>query len=277
MSGEPPVIVVPPRGLPIALPFRAMNASFDLTDRIALITGASRGIGEAIARAFADAGALVIVTSRKLDGCEAVAASIREAGGKAEARVCHIGDRDAIAACVADVVAAHGRIDVLVNNAAANPYFGHVLDTDPGAYQKTVDVNIGGYFAMSQAVGQQMRDQGSGAILNVASIDGLRPGVMRGIYSITKAAVIQMTKVFARECAPLGIRVNALLPGLTETKFASALTQNPAILEMALQHIPMHRIAQPTEMTGAALYLCSDASSYTTGACLEVDGGFLLV
>jgi len=254
-----------------------MNASFDLTDRIALITGASRGIGEAIARAFADAGALVIVTSRKLDGCEAVAASIREAGGRAEARVCHIGDRNAIAACVADVVAAHGRIDVLVNNAAANPYFGHVLDTDPGAYQKTVDVNIGGYFAMSQVVGQQMRQQGSGAILNVASIDGLRPGVMRGIYSITKAAVIQMTKVFARECAPLGIRVNALLPGLTETKFASALTQNPAILEMALQHIPMHRIAQPTEMTGAALYLCSDASSYTTGACLEVDGGFLLV
>jgi len=277
VSGEPAVIVVPPRGLPIALPFRAMNASFDLTDRIALITGASRGIGEAIARAFADAGALVIVTSRKIDGCEAVAASIREAGGKAEARACHIGDRDAIAACVADVVAAHGRIDVLVNNAAANPYFGHVLDTDPGAYQKTVDVNIGGYFAMSQVVGQQMRQQGSGAILNVASIDGLRPGVMRGIYSITKAAVIQMTKVFARECAPLGIRVNALLPGLTETKFASALTQNPAILEMALQHIPMHRIAQPTEMTGAALYLCSDASSYTTGACLEVDGGFLLV
>ena len=254
-----------------------MNSSFDLTDRVALITGASRGIGEAIARAFAAAGATVIVTSRKIDGCEAVAASIRDAGGNAEARACHIGDAAAIASCVADVVAAHGRIDILVNNAAANPYFGHVLDTDLAAYQKTIDVNIGGYFVMSQAVGLQMRTQGRGVILNVASIDGLRPGFMRGIYSITKSAVIQMTKVFARECAPLGMRVNALLPGLTETKFASALTANPAILDMALQHIPMGRIAQPGEMAGTALYLCSDASSYTTGACVEVDGGFLLV
>lgn len=250
--------------------------SFDLTDRIALITGASRGIGEAIARCFAAHGAHVIVTSRKIDGCEAVASSIREDGGSAEARACHIGHPDAIESLVRDVMEAHGRIDILVNNAAANPYFGHVLDTDPGAYQKTIDVNIGGYFAMSTAVGRTMRDAGKGVILNVASIDGIRPGVMRGVYSISKAAVIQMTKVFAAECAPLGIRVNALLPGLTETKFASALTGNPAILEMALQHIPLNRIAQPDEMTGAALYLCSDASSYTTGAALEVDGGFLL-
>ncbi len=254
-----------------------MNTSFDLTDRVALITGASRGIGEAMARRLAHAGAVVICTSRKIAGCEVVAASIREAGGRAEARACHIGDPTAIAACVADVIEAHGRIDILINNAAANPYFGHVLDTDPGAYAKTIDVNIGGYFAMSQAVGQHMRDAGKGVIVNVASIDGMRPGFMRGIYSISKAAIIQMTKVFARECAPLGIRVNAILPGLTETKFASALTQNPAIKEMALQHIPLGRIAQPDEMTGAALYLCSDASSYTTGACLEVDGGFLLV
>jgi NAD(P)-dependent dehydrogenase (short-subunit alcohol dehydrogenase family) len=164
-----------------------------------------------------------------------------------------------------------------VNNAAANPYFGHVLDTDLNAFQKTCDVNIRGYFFMSATAGKLMKKNGGGNIINVASVNGVIPGDFQGIYSITKSAVIAMTKTFAKECAPLGIRVNALLPGLTDTKFASALTTNDAILKQAMMHIPMKRAAMPEEMAGTVLYLASDASSYTTGTCINVDGGYLLV
>ena len=150
-----------------------------------------------------------------------------------------------------------------------------MLDTDLGAFQKTVDVNIRGYFFMSVEAGKLMRENGGGNILNVASVNGVVPGQLQGIYSITKAAVINMTKVFAKECAQFGIRCNALLPGLTDTKFASALTTNDAILKPALQRIPLARAADPTEMAGTVLYLVSDASSYTTGAAINVDGGML--
>jgi NAD(P)-dependent dehydrogenase (short-subunit alcohol dehydrogenase family) len=254
-----------------------MNTSnpFDLSGKIALITGASRGIGEGIARLLAAQGAHVIVSSRKQDACEAVAASIREAGGKAEAYACHIGEMAQIDKLFADLEAKHGRLDILVNNAATNPHFGHITETDVGAFQKTVDVNIRGYFFMSSAGAKLMAKNGGGSIVNVASVNGVTPGAQQGIYSITKAAVISMTKAFARECAPQKVRVNALLPGATDTKFASALFHNPVILEQALTRIPMHRVADPSEMAGAVLYLASDAASYTTGAALNVDGGYL--
>jgi NAD(P)-dependent dehydrogenase (short-subunit alcohol dehydrogenase family) len=248
---------------------------FDLTGKVALVTGASRGIGEAIARLLAAYGARVIVSSRKIEACEAVAASIREQGGDATAMACHVGDMGQIDAIFTEIKDKFGRIDILVNNAAANPYFGHILDTDLAAYDKTVDVNIRGYFFMSIAAGKMMKEQGGGVILNTASVNGISPGVMQGIYSITKAAVISMTKAFAKECGPLNIRVNALLPGLTETKFASALTSNEKILKTALKQIPLGRTAQPDEMAGAVLYLVSDASSYTTGTTITVDGGYL--
>ncbi len=249
---------------------------FDLSGQTALVTGASRGIGEAVARVLAAYGAHVIVSSRKEDDCEVVAASIREAGGSAEAMGCHIGDLEQISALFERIKGKHERLDILVNNAAANPYFGHVLDTDVTAFQKTVDVNIRGYFYMSVEAGKIMRQQKSGKIVNVASVNGVIPGHFQGIYSITKAAVISMTKTFAKECAGLGIRVNALLPGGTDTKFASALTQNDAILKTLLQHVPMNRIAEPAEMAGTVLYLVSDASSYTTGTAINVDGGYLI-
>ncbi len=254
-----------------------MNISnpFDLSGKIALVTGASRGIGEGIARLLAAQGAHVIVSSRKLDACEGVAASIREAGGKAEAYACHIGEMAQIDKLFADLEAKHGRLDILVNNAATNPHFGHITETDVGAFQKTVDVNIRGYFFMSSAGAKLMAKNGGGSIVNVASVNGVTPGAQQGIYSITKAAVISMTKAFARECAPQKVRVNALLPGATDTKFASALFHNPVILEQALSRIPMHRVAEPSEMAGAVLYLASDAASYTTGAALNVDGGYL--
>lgn len=248
---------------------------FDLTGKVALVTGASRGIGEAIARLLAAYGAKVIVSSRKLDACEAVAASIRADGGEAVAMACHVGDMAQIETIFSNIKSQFGRIDILVNNAAANPYFGHILDTDLPAYDKTVDVNIRGYFFMSIAAGKMMKEQGGGVILNTASVNGISPGPMQGIYSITKAAVISMTKAFAKECGPLNIRVNALLPGLTETKFASALTSNEKILKTALMQIPLGRTAQPQEMAGTVLYLVSDASSYTTGTTITVDGGYL--
>jgi NAD(P)-dependent dehydrogenase (short-subunit alcohol dehydrogenase family) len=206
-----------------------------------------------------------------------VADEIIKAGGSAEAIACHIGEMDQIENCFKQIEEKHGKLDILVNNAAANPYFGHILDTDLSAFQKTTDVNIRGYFFMSVTAGKIMKKNGGGNIINVASVNGVIPGDFQGIYSITKSSVIAMTKAFAKECAPQGIRVNALLPGLTDTKFASALTTNDAIMKQALMHIPMKRAAMPEEMAGTVLYLASEASSYTTGACINVDGGYLLV
>jgi len=248
---------------------------FDLDGKIAFVSGASRGIGAAIAQLLAQQGAHVIVSSRRLESCETVVEQITAAGGKATAMACHIGEMQQIEAVFAQIRQQFGRLDILVNNAAANPYFGNILDTDLGAFEKTVEVNIRGYFFMSVEAGKLMRENGGGSIINVASVNGISPAQMQGIYSVTKAAVINMTKAFAKDCASFGIRCNALLPGLTDTKFASALTSNEAILKHALQIIPLNRVADPKEMAGAVLYLASDASSYTTGTTLTVDGGML--
>ncbi|SFB36157.1 NAD(P)-dependent dehydrogenase, short-chain alcohol dehydrogenase family [Collimonas sp. OK607] len=249
---------------------------FDLTGKIALVTGASRGIGEEIAKLLAEQGAHVIVSSRKLDGCQLVADAIIAQGGSAEAYACHVGSMEDIAAVFSHITKVHGRLDILVNNAATNPYFGHILDTDLAAYNKTADVNIRGYFFMSVEAGKLMKENGGGAIVNTASINALQPGDMQGIYSITKAAVVNMTKAFAKECAPLGIRINALLPGFTKTKFAGALFENEKIYNTVIAQVPMGRHAEPREMAGTVLYLVSDAASYTTGECIVVDGGVTL-
>jgi NAD(P)-dependent dehydrogenase (short-subunit alcohol dehydrogenase family) len=249
---------------------------FDLTGKVALVTGASRGIGEEIARLLAEQGAHVIVTSRKLEDCQAVCARIREAGGSAEALACHIGRMEDIAHVFEHIRGAHKRLDILINNAAANPYFGHILDTDLVAFEKTIEVNIRGYFFMSIEAGRIMREQGGGAIVNTASINALHPGDMQGIYSISKAAVVNMTKAFAKECGHFGIRVNALLPGLTRTKFAGALFETKSIYDDWMGRIPLRRHAEPSEMAGTVLYLVSDASSYTNGECIVVDGGLTI-
>ena len=249
---------------------------FNLTGKIALVTGASRGIGESIAKLLAEQGAHVIVSSRKLDDCQLVADAIISDGGSAEAMACHVGNMDDISNCFAHIKQAHGKLDILINNAATNPYFGDILDTDLGAYTKTVDVNIRGYFFMCIEGGKLMRDNGGGSIVNTASINALKPGPMQGIYSISKAAVVNMTQAFAKECGRHNIRVNALLPGLTKTKFAGALFSNEEMYKNAIKTIPLHRHAVPDEMAGTVLYLASDASSYTTGECIVVDGGLTL-
>ena len=196
-------------------------------------------------------------------------------GGQAEALACHIGEPAQIEAAFASIAATHGRLDILVNNAATNPYYGPIEETGLAAFQKTVDVNIRGYFLASTAAVQLMKQAGSGAIVIIASVNGVIPGLLQGIYSITKAAVIGMTKSFARECGPMGIRVNALLPGLTDTKFAGALLEGDTF-EAWRTKIPLGRAAQPNEMAGAVLYLVSPAASYTTGVALNVDGGYLV-
>ncbi len=252
-----------------------MPDTFSLTDRIALVTGASRGIGAAIARLLAAHGAHVIVSSRKQEACEEVAARIRADGGQATAIACHVGDMDQITELFARVRGDFGRLDVLVNNGATNPYFGHILDTDLAVFNKTIEVNMRGYFFASIEAAKIMREHGGGSIINTASVNGIRPGKYTGIYNITKGAVINMTQSFALECGEYGIRVNALCPGATETKLAAALTQDESLLKQILPRIPLGRVAQPEEMAGMVLYLASDASSYTTGSTFVVDGGLL--
>ncbi|MBN1849505.1 MAG: SDR family oxidoreductase [Deltaproteobacteria bacterium] len=249
---------------------------FDLTDKIALVTGASRGIGEAIAGLLAEQGAHVIIASRKIDGCRAVADEIIHKGGSAEPFACNTGNMEDIAAIFAYVREKHGRLDILVNNAATNPYFGDILDTSLSAFEKTVDVNLRGYFFMSINACRLMKEKGGGAMVNVSSVNAFQPGVNQGIYSITKAAVVNMTRTFAKACAVHHIRVNAILPGLTRTQFSEALFQHEELHREAIETIPMRRHAEPREMAGTVLYLVSDAASYTNGECIVVDGGLTI-
>ena len=251
------------------------SSPFDLSGKTALVSGASRGIGEAIARLLGAHGAHVICASRKVESCETVAAAIRDAGGSAQAHALHVGDTDAIEALFAQLDAEDRAPDILVNNAAANPYFGPMLDMDLASYEKTVSVNLRGYFWTSAQAARRMKDKGGGAIVNIASVNAKRAAPYQGVYSMTKAGIVNMTEGMAKEMAVHGIRVNAVLPGLTETKFASALTGNPKILAMMLQLIPQGRVAQPSEIAPAVLFLCSPAASYVTGVSLPVDGGYL--
>ena len=247
---------------------------FDLSGRVAVITGASRGIGLAAAKKLAECGATCLLVSRKIETLEAAAAEIAEAGGKAEAVACHTGYPDQIKTMYDNIQDTYGRLDILVNNAATNPHFGEMLTADEGLWDKTLDVNIKGPFFMIKYAAPLMAE--GGAIVNVSSVNAVRPGFFQGIYSATKAALVNMTQTLARELAPRGIRVNALLPGLTDTKFAAAIIKSDEICQHALAQIPMGRYAQPDEMAGAILFLVSDASSYTTGSCLISDGGMLI-
>lgn len=249
--------------------------NFSLKDKIALISGASRGIGEAIALTLSEYGARCILASRKPEGLRAVVDKIRAASGDAEAIVCNTGYVDQINGLFEEIQEKYSKLDILVNNAATNPFFGEMINADEKAWNKTNEVNLKGPFFMIQAAAPLMEKAGGGSIVNVASINGKRPAPMQGIYSITKAGLIAMTKAYAKELAGKNIRVNALLPGLTETKFSQALIETDWIYERALQNIPLNRHAQPEEMVGAVLYLVSDAASFTTGTTIVCDGGAL--
>lgn len=248
---------------------------FSLKGKIALITGASRGIGEAIALTLAEYGASCILVSRKLESLRAVKDKIEQNGGQAEAMASHTGNLDQIAQLFEKVKNTYGRLDILINNAATNPYFGNMLDADEKAWDKTNEVNLKGPFFIIQHAARLMEISQGGSIVNVSSINGVRPMPMQGIYSITKAALISMTKAYAKELGAKNIRVNALLPGLTQTQFSQILIDTESIYKIALQQIPLGRHAQPSEMAGAVLYLVSNAASFTTGTCIVCDGGNL--
>lgn len=252
------------------------HGDFDLTGKVALITGASRGIGQSIAEAFAASGAKVVLSSRKQQDLDEVAEQIRSAGGTALPVAAHTGSVEAITSVVEQATAAYGGIDIVVNNAATNPHFGPILTSEESHWEKILDVNVKGYFRVVKACAESMRNRGGGKVINVASVAGFEPGAMMGIYSVSKAAVIMLTKVLAAEMAQDNIQVNAIAPGFIKTRFSSVLWQTPTIHDAIMKAVPQGRMAEPEELTGIALYLASDASSYTTGSTFVVDGGQLV-
>ncbi len=256
-----------------------------LKDKVIVVTGASRGIGEAIARACIDAGARVALASRKQADLDRVLVSLpaeRAPGDRDSCRAiavaCHTGKAAEVDALFAKAVEQFGRVDGLVNNAATNPYFGPLIDIPDAAIEKTLEVNVRGYLYCARALVKHAQKRGGGAaIVNIASIAGMRASPMQGLYGATKAAVISMTQTLAFELGGQAIRVNAIAPGLVETKFAAAIVSNPMLRDHVVNRTPLARHAQPAEIAGAAVYLLSDAASFTTGAVLAVDGGVTAV
>ncbi len=251
----------------------AFIEKFRLDGKVALVSGGSRGIGEAICHTLAEQGATVVVSSRRLESCEKVAADIRSRGFKAVAEACHGGKLEDIDAIMESIETQFGRLDVLVNNGATSPYFGAVEDTPMSAFDKLVEVNYRGPFYFCEKAVHLMKKNGGGNIVNVASINGIVPGLLQGAYSTTKAALINVTKSFALECGKYNIRCNALCPGLVETKLASALTDNKDMVDQVSQRWPLRRIGQPEDMVGAVLFMATDASAWMTGQVMIVDGG----
>jgi NAD(P)-dependent dehydrogenase (short-subunit alcohol dehydrogenase family) len=251
------------------------TAAISLADKVVLITGASRGIGEAIAHACAAAGAKVVLASRKQADLDRVAASIEQAGGTAAAIACHMGKAGEIEALYARAAETFGQVDALINNAATNPYFGPMVDITESAFDKTFEVNTKGYFFAARHFVAHVRSRGgtSGSIVNIASVAGTRAAPMQGVYGMTKAAVISMTQTLAYELGSSNIRVNAIAPGLIETRFAAALVGNPTLRDHVVGRTPLGRHGQPDEIAGAAVYLSSDAASFVTGHTLVIDGG----
>ncbi|MGB8222044.1 MAG: glucose 1-dehydrogenase [Polyangiales bacterium] len=248
-----------------------------LRDKVAIVTGASRGIGAAIAANMAEEGAKVVLVSRKIDGLQGVAEGIRGNGGDAMPIACHVGHPEQREAMLDQALQAYGKVDILVNNAATNPHFGPMLSIDGGAWDKTFEVNVKGYFGMIQLVAGHLQQRNAkGSIVNIASVVGLMAAPMQGVYAMTKAAVISMTRTLAMELGGSRIRVNAIAPGLIETKFAQVLVDNDAIRSSIVDRTAAGRVGQPRDISGGAVFLASDESDYITGDVMVIDGGWTL-
>jgi NAD(P)-dependent dehydrogenase (short-subunit alcohol dehydrogenase family) len=257
-----------------------VGTSISLDGKVAVVTGGSRGLGEAIARTFVAHGARVVIASRKQDGVTAVAESIAKEHGadRILALAAHTGKEDECVRLVRETVARFGKVDVLVNNAGTNPHFGPLLSADNGAWDKTFEVNLKGYYWCAREVARHcIAANIPGSIVSVASVAGLVGSPMQGVYAMTKAAVISMTKTLAAELAASKIRVNAIAPGFVDTRLASAILKNDELLKHVVDRTPMGRYGTPDEIAGGALYLASDSASFLTGHTLVIDGGLTIV
>ncbi|HZT82166.1 MAG TPA: SDR family oxidoreductase [Gemmataceae bacterium] len=246
---------------------------FALAGKVAVVTGASKGIGEAIARGLAEFGAKVVVSSRKQEAVEAVAAALRQDGLEAAAVAAHVGDPGAVARLVEKTVALFGGIDVVVNNAAVNPVYAPLLEVDAGALDKIMAVNVRGPLELARRAHPLMKARGGGSVVNVSSVAGIAPIPNLGLYGASKAALINLTKAMAREWGRDGIRANVICPGLIRTKFSAALWQDEKVLEGFLRRLPLGRIGEPEDVAGLAVFLAAPASQFCTGAVFTADGG----
>jgi NAD(P)-dependent dehydrogenase (short-subunit alcohol dehydrogenase family) len=247
--------------------------NYQLTERVAIVTGASRGLGSAIAEGLAEHGASVVLSSRKQEDLDREAERLNQRfPGSAVAIAAHSGRQDDLRRLVERTMERFGRVDILVNNAGTNPYFGPLIDAELPVWDKTFEVNLRGYFVLTQLVYRAWMQEHGGAVLNIASTGGLRPSIGLGVYDITKAGVVMLTRQLARELGGR-VRVNAIAPGLFRTRFAEALWSNEAILQRAVEGNPFGRIGEPHEIAGTAVFLVSDASSYVNGQVLVMDGG----
>ena len=251
-------------------------ARFDLTGKVAIVTGASKGIGESIARGLAEFGAKVVVSSRRQESVDEVAAKFKTAGFEATGIACHVGDEIQMKNLVDKTVETYGGVDILINNAATNPVFGEIGDMDGAIFDKIMNVNVKACMLLSNLCRPIMSKRGGGSIINIASVEGLKPSFGLGLYSISKAALIMLTKSQAKEWGKDKIRSNAICPGLIQTKFSAAIWQNEQMLNRFVKHLPMQRMAQPDEMAGLAVYLSASNSSYTTGGVYTSDGGYMV-
>lgn len=247
---------------------------FQLDGKVALVTGASKGIGEAMARGLAEFGARVVISSRKQEAIDAVAEAFRADGLQAIGIAANMGNIEDIHALVDKTVEAYGGLDIIINNAAANPVFGPIQNTDERAFDKIIDVNLKGPFELCKKAYPILKERGGGSIINISSIGGLKPERGIGIYSVSKAAINSLTQAMAQDWGADNIRVNAICPGLIKTKFSEALWNDEAILQRFLKKIPLRRAGIADDIAGLAVYLASDAAAYCTGGIYRVDGGY---
>lgn len=250
-----------------------MADRFDVTDKVVIITGGSRGLGKAMSRAFAAGGAKVVVASRKIEECEKVVGELRNRGSEAMAVACHVGHWDSLEGVVDRVMQQFGRIDVLVNNAGMSPLAPSLLETSEALFDKIIDVNLKGPTRLTALVATKMADTGGGSIINISSLASYRPSPMTTVYSAAKAGLNALTAASAQEYASIGVRVNCVVCGTFDTDAAAGMISNPEFLPHILDPVALKRIGDPDEVVGAVVYFASNASSYTTGACLTVDGG----
>ena len=253
-----------------------IKSKFNLEGKVAIVTGSSKGIGESMARGLAEHGAKVVISSRNQEACDEVAEQFKSDGLDAIGIACHVGKLEAREALLAKTIEAFGGVDILINNAAINPFYGPIHKHEDWVFDKLMEVNVKAPWQLSNMVVPSMKERGGGSIINISSVEGLHPGFGLSLYSVSKSALIMLTQNQAKEWGKMGIRVNAICPGLIKTKFSQALWENETLMARMEKTLPSGRMALPDEMAGLAVLLSSDAGSYMTGGVYSNDGGYLI-